>query len=207
VRAGFGIPPHAPVVGTVGRLSEVKRQDVLLKAFARLQLPEVAPHLIIVGDGPLKDDLQQLAVALGVEDRVHFAGYQAHPERYLGAMNVFALTSRSEGMPLAILEAGAAGIPVVASRVGGVPELIQDGMTGLMFESGNDVALAARLTELLADPALMRRMGKAALDCVRSGFDLSVMAENYQRHYVDLLSEHRERRPVSKDTTRSYSVA
>ncbi|HVW38501.1 MAG TPA: glycosyltransferase, partial [Pirellulales bacterium] len=136
-RQEFGIPPSAPLVGAVGRLAEIKRHDLLIRAFARVRLRLPAARLLLVGDGPERRPLEQLAAKLLPADCVRFAGRQAAPERFLQAMDVMALTSRSEGMPLAVLEAWAAGTPVVATRVGGLPELIADGETGLLVESNN----------------------------------------------------------------------
>src|SRR5262249_8663095 len=101
-RLGFG--PTVPVIGTMGRLSEVKRQDLLLDASPRRRprLPEA--RLLLVGDGPMLSSLRAQAAQLGLEGAIHYAGYQPEPERYLQVMDVFALTSRSEGMPLAVLE-------------------------------------------------------------------------------------------------------
>lgn len=188
LREALGIPPDAPVVGTVGRLAEVKRQDVLLRAFARLR---GACHLVLVGDGPMRPELERLAAELGIGNRVHFAGYQPAPERFFHVMNVFALTSRSEGMPLAVLEAWAAGVPVVASRVGGLPELIEEGVNGVMFEAGDDATLAVHLEQLLRDLEQARVLGAAGQHTVRSRFDVSVMAQRYQQSYLHLLNRDR----------------
>src|SRR6185436_19569109 len=117
----------------------------------------------------------------------HFAGAQANPERFLHVMDVFALTSRSEGMPLSVLEAEAAGLPVVASRVGGLPELIEHGRNGLLFESGDVEALETCLNELLAQPQAATDMGWLAQQRVRERFDVAVMADTYKRHYQRLL--------------------
>jgi sugar transferase (PEP-CTERM/EpsH1 system associated) len=187
LRRKLGIPERAPVIGTIGRLDEIKRQDLLIQAFAKLR--ETAPdaQLVLVGDGPLRETLQSLASELAVGERVHFAGYQAHPEQYLHLMDVFALTSRSEGMPLVMLEAWAAGVPVVASRVGGLPELIDDGQTGILFTSGDREELVRALHCLLASPELAARMGGAGRSQVEREFTLARMAEQYQRSYLELL--------------------
>ena len=145
VRAALGIAPDAPVIGTVGRLAEVKQQGVLIRAFARIIPAFPTARLVLVGDGPLRAELEGLARSLGLGGAVLFAGYQPNPERYLAAMDVFVLPSRAEAMPLVIPEAWAAGRPVVASRVGGIPELIEDGKTGLLVEPGDVDGLAARL--------------------------------------------------------------
>lgn len=186
-REALGIPSDASVVGTVGRLAEVKRQDVLLRAFARLHS---GCHLVLVGDGPMRSELERLAAELGIRGRVHFAGYQSAPERFFHVMNVFALTSRSEGMPLAVLEAWAAGLPVVASRVGGIPELVAEGINGLMFEAGDEASLAIHLNQLLSHPEQALALGASGRHTVRSRFDVSVMAQRYQERYLQLL--HRD---------------
>src|SRR5262249_2513180 len=117
------------------------------------------------------------------------AGYQAQPERFLQVMNVFALTSRSEGMPLAVLEAWAAGVPVVASRVGGLPELIADGQTGLLFPPGDENALARALLAILGNPSLAQRLTQAGSYRVHSQFSLARMAADYQTQYLNLLAQ------------------
>jgi sugar transferase (PEP-CTERM/EpsH1 system associated) len=189
LRASLGIPPGAPVVGTIGRLCEVKTQDVLLRAFVglRKQVPEV--RLVLVGDGPLMGELRGLAANLGLEPCVSFVGYQAQPERFLDLMDVFALTSRSEGMPLSVLEAWAAGVPVVASRVGGLPELIEDGRNGLLFPAGDEAALVEALRRLIVHAPLARQLGETGRLEVEARFSLDRMADDYQRHYFDLLRQ------------------
>jgi sugar transferase (PEP-CTERM/EpsH1 system associated) len=193
VRRWLGLPPEAIVIGTVGRLDEIKRQDLLIRAFGvvRVRFPEV--HLLLVGDGPRRDELRGLAEGLGLIDCVHFAGYQAEPERFLQAMDLFALTSRSEGMPLSILEAWAAGLPVVASRVGGLPELIAQGRTGLLFAPDDETELARALAELIGDPGRAQQIGARGRDRARSQFDVSVMAGRYDGHYRELLANRGRR--------------
>jgi len=190
-RAALGIAADAIVVGTVGRLNEVKRQDRLIRAFARVRETSPTAQLLLVGDGILMADLRKLAVDLKIESSVHFAGYQTEPEKFLGAMDLFALTSRSEGMPLAILEAWAAGVPVVASRVGGVPEMMADGQTGLLFDPEDENALVAAMGRLIANRDLRRAMVEAGRALVIEKYDLRVMAANYERHYRELLTMER----------------
>jgi glycosyltransferase involved in cell wall biosynthesis len=189
IRHTLGIAMDAPVVGTVGRLSEIKSQDLLIRAFAQLHLPNADPHLLVVGDGAQREPLTTLARDLGLDKRIHFAGYQPDPAPFLAAMDIFALTSRSEGMPLAVLEAWAAGLPVVASRVGGMPELIEDGHTGVLFDYPDQGALVSHLQRLLCDRVRAERIGRAGQQLVRERFDVSIMAETYHRHYVELLSQ------------------
>jgi sugar transferase (PEP-CTERM/EpsH1 system associated) len=191
VRQSLGIPAEAPVVGTVGRLNEVKRQDLLIRAFSKIRARKSAAHLIIVGDGPLMQPLRNLATGLGLGECVHLVGYQAHTTPYLRAMDVFALTSRSEGMPQAVLEASIAGLPVVASRVGGLPEVVDDGVSGVLFDPGAENALVDALLRILDDPDLGRRMGDAARLRVESRFDVKRMASDYHRHFLELFSRRR----------------
>jgi glycosyltransferase involved in cell wall biosynthesis len=186
-RRSLGIPARAPVIGTVGRLNEVKRQDLLLRAFAAVKGKMPDAWLLLVGGGPMRDALRGLAADLGVAGAVHFAGYQADPERFLRVMDVFALTSRSEGMPLALLEAWAAGLPVVASAVGGVPALIDEGRTGLLFPSGDAARLTEALGRVLLDGALARRLAEEGRREVVARFGLARMAAAYEGHYRELL--------------------
>ena len=183
----LGIPPGAPLIGTVGRLCEVKRHDLLIRAFRQVHARLADARLLLVGDGPWMGRLHELVAGLGLTDRVHFAGYQPRPERYLQAMDVFALTSQSEGMPLVVLEAWASGVPVVATRVGGLPELVEDGRTGILVDFGDNAALAHALGDLIADPSRARRVGEAGRDRVESRYSLRRMADEYQRHYNELL--------------------
>ena len=188
VRRELGIPQSAPVIGALGRLTEIKRHDLLIRAFARLKLRSPDARLLLVGDGPRRSELEQLAAELLPPDCVHFLGYQSAPGRCLQAMDVLAMSSRSEGMPLAVLEAWAAGVPVAASRVGGVPELIADELTGLLTEFGDVEGLANALERLLSDRTLAQRIRDAAGKRVELHYSLSQMAANYQREYEELLS-------------------
>ncbi|MBV8236523.1 MAG: glycosyltransferase [Acidimicrobiia bacterium] len=191
VRGALGIPPGAPVIGTIGRLNEVKCQDLLIRSFHRVQAQVPDARLLLVGDGPKRADLHALAEELGLSGSVYFAGYQAQPERYLQVMDVFALTSRAEGLPLAILEAWAAGLPVVATRVGGIPQVIDDGRTGLLLEPGDENTLTGTLGRLIADPGYARQLGEAGRRQVEARFDTRRMAGDYQRHYLELLATRR----------------
>jgi glycosyltransferase involved in cell wall biosynthesis len=193
VRQSLGVPADAPLIGTVGRLNEVKRQDVLIRAFARLRQQFVNAHLVLVGDGPARADLEALVAQSNLGAFVHFAGYQPSSGPYLQAMDLFSMTSRSEGTPQAMLEASVIGVPVVASRVGGIPELVQDGRTGILFEFGDEAALAAAWAKLLTDREYARRLADAANQRVRQTFSVARMAGDYHRDFVELLGERRGR--------------
>jgi sugar transferase (PEP-CTERM/EpsH1 system associated) len=189
LRQALGIPGDVPVIGTVARLTEIKRQGVLIRGFAKLraQIPEA--HLLIVGDGPLMDPLRRLTADLALDACVHFTGHQAEPEPYYEVMNVFALTSRSEGMPQTIMEAFAAEVPVVASRVGGIPEMIEDGQSGLLFTAGDENGLADILVTVLRHPELARQLRQAARTRVEDKFHVRRMAADYHDNFRRLLSE------------------
>jgi glycosyltransferase involved in cell wall biosynthesis len=192
-RAECGLPAGVPIVGTIGRLVPVKRQDMLIRSFAGIkrQFPEA--HLVLVGDGPLVAELRALSARLGLSHCIRFTGYQSHPERYLRAMDVFALTSQSEGMPQVIMEAAAAGIPVIATRVGGVPEMIEHGESGLLVAFGDEAALTAGVCNLLANQELAQRLSQAAKASVAAQFDVRRMAADYHRQLSELVS--RKARP------------
>ena len=187
VREGLAIPTGALVVGTVGRLAEVKRQDILIRALGLLTAAHPATRLLIVGDGPERPKLEALAADLGLTDRVRFAGYQPRPEVYLRAMDVFSLTSRSEGFPVSLLEAWRAGAAVAATAVGGIPAVVSDGTDGLLFPPGDPAAAAAAIGRLLGDPALRARLAAAGRTTLADRYSLDRMAAEYECRYRSLL--------------------
>jgi glycosyltransferase involved in cell wall biosynthesis len=188
MRRSLGIPPDARVVGTLGRLDEVKRQDLLVRAAAKL-LPRFHDfHLLLVGDGPCRPSLEAEAVRLGIAEHVRFAGYQPRPETFFSAMDVFALTSRSEGFPVSLLEAWAAGLPAVCSDVGAIPRLLTPGVNGLIFPSGDGAALCDRLTRLLEDLPAAEGLGRAGQAFVAQQYSLERMSAEYSARYQDLIA-------------------
>ncbi len=186
VRELLGVPAGAVVIGTVGRLSEIKRQDLLIRAVAAVNKAGRAAHVLIVGDGPLRRHLADVAKQMGMADKVHFAGYQARPQPFYYAMDIFALTSRSEGMPLAVLEAWAARRPVVASRVGGLPEIISDGNNGILFDSGNESALKEHLLALIDNRSRAIEIARAGRKTVAEKYNLDQTMAAYETHYLKL---------------------
>ncbi len=183
----LGVPADSEIVGSVGRLAEVKRQDVLIRGFSMIARERPRAHLVLVGDGPERSRLQDLAQSLDMSNRVHFAGYQDRPERLVRGMDVFALTSRLEGLPLVILEAWAAGVAVVATPVGGVASLIRDGEDGHLVPVGDAEATGRAIGGLLADPERTRRIGRAGQIRATSEYDAAMMAAAYDRHYREAL--------------------
>lgn len=187
-REEYRIPKAARVIGSVGRLNEVKRQDLLVRAFAKALAEHTDLYLLLVGDGPERHNLELLANQLGICERVRFTGFQKSPERYLAAMDLFALTSRLEGLPLVILEAWAAGLPVISTAVGGVPKVVEDGKSGLLFPSGDEQALLDALRRLLDDQLFAGKLAEEGLAVVRERYSLARMADEYERHYRELMA-------------------
>lgn len=189
LRDQLGIPP-GPVAGTVARLSSEKNIKLFLEsaALARRQVPNA--QFVIVGDGPLREKLIAQAGELGVAGCVHFLGLRFDVPQLLGLMDVFLLTSHIEANPVSVLEAIASGIPVVATRVGSVPETVQDG-AGFLVDPGDAEAIARRLVQLWADPSLLRSMGQAGRELVVRDWSLQAMVEQYQNLIEEIYGQKR----------------
>jgi glycosyltransferase involved in cell wall biosynthesis len=168
-RRALGLGPDQHVVLTIGRLTHMKGQWHLIDAVPDLAARFPGLTVVLLGDGPLRDSLAKRAAALGVVGNVCFPGHRPDARRLLAAADVFVLPPRHEGMPLVALEAMEAGLPVVASRVIGSTEVVDDGVTGALVRPGDPEALAAAIGRLLADTALHRRQGPQAGAGTRSG--------------------------------------
>lgn len=186
-RASLNIPDGAMVVGTVGRLVPVKNQRSLLEAMARLRASGLRTTVLIAGDGPLRPDLESAAAALGLGADVRMLGHCPRVETVLAAMDVFVLPSISEGLSNTILEAMAAGRPVVATHVGGADELVVPGDTGLLVPPGSIDHLAEAIGGLLENDAARRSMGEAARHRAATEFSLASMIERYEALYRRLV--------------------
>jgi glycosyltransferase involved in cell wall biosynthesis len=182
-RAELELPPDQVLVGTVARLDPVKRLDVLLHALE--SLPQV--YTVIVGEGPERAGLLTLSEQLGLTSRVRFAGQQEDIWPWLTASDIFALSSDWEGMSNALLEAMAAGLPVVATAIGGNPDVVMDEVTGLLVPPRDPTSLAEAITRLLDDPDLRHRMGQAGRERVLQHFSVERMVERTQTLYDQLL--------------------
>jgi glycosyltransferase involved in cell wall biosynthesis len=180
-------------VGTIGRLIAQKGVDVLVAAAA--QVARVAPNVrfLIVGDGPLRDDCIRWIESHGLRHRVTLLGERTDVPALLSQMSVFVSASRWEGMPAAVLEALAARRPVVATRVLGSSELIEDGVTGLLVPPDDPAAMSAAILRLLNDSALARSLGKAGRQVVESRYSLKVMAEQVMDVYRQVVTRHVDR--------------
>ncbi len=159
LRRELGCPPGAPLVGSVGRLTPIKRCQDLIAAVARLGRRDVV--CLLVGDGPEAAALAAAVRRAGIGDRVRFLGWREDIPRIIAALSVFVQPSANEGMGRVIVEAMAAGVPVIATRVGGIPSVLPDGECGLLVEPGDVAGLSGAIGKLLADGALAARMGAA----------------------------------------------
>ena len=187
-RLALGLPADARVIGHVGRLVPVKHQALLLAAFARLAPEDPKAHLVLAGDGPLRDDLAADASRRGISSRVHLLGRRDDIPEVLAAMDVFCLCSHSEGLPLAIVEAMAAGLPVVATETAG-RDLVLHGKTGFLTPAGDAAALASRLAAVLTDEPGRRGMGEAGRLLARERYSVEVMAAAYADVFDRLLRD------------------
>ncbi|MGO0123314.1 glycosyltransferase family 4 protein [Desulfothermobacter acidiphilus] len=183
------LPAGVPLVGTVARLVPQKGLFYLLEALA-LTPPEIRPMLLVVGDGPLRQELEEKARVLGLGERVRLVGYQPPEEipSILRSLDIFVLPSLSEGMPLAVLEAMAAGKPVIATRVGGIPEAVLEGETGYLVPPGDSQALALALEKLLRSPDKARSMGAAGRRRAEELFSSRRMAQAVMGVYREALA-------------------
>ncbi|OYT68517.1 MAG: glycosyl transferase, partial [Armatimonadetes bacterium CP1_7O] len=170
-RAAHGVEPNAIVIVHVGRFVALKNHALLLRAFAQLHSKQPL-HLWLVGDGELRPAMEQLTQELGLAERVRFWGLREDVADILNAADIFALPSQHEGNPMALMEAMAAGLPVVASRVGGIPELIAESETGILVEPNAEQSLIQALQSLTANAALRLQMGQAARQRASERFDI-----------------------------------
>lgn len=183
LRRALGVSPRTHLVGTVGRLNWAKDQSSLIRAFRRVheQLPDCA--LVLVGDGSLRSELELCAQREGVAGVVHFLGDRNDVRELLQGLDVFALSSVSEGYSMALLEASATALPIVATDVGGNREIVHDGVTGCIVPARDTEALAQAMLRLLRDPGLAARYGAAARAMVESRGSLEAVAARYAELY------------------------
>jgi len=194
-KAALGLDPSRPVLGTVGRLEPRKRQDHLLVAMRALlaRANGLAPQLLLVGDGPLRGELERQAGLLGIAHCVRFLGEVADVRQALAAMDVFVLPSGEEGMSNALLEAMAAGRAVVATAVGGTGEVVDDGRTGVLVPPGDVTALAGHVLMLLGNEGRRAFLGAAARRAVDERFGVRAMVTSLERLYTERLADRQRR--------------
>jgi glycosyltransferase involved in cell wall biosynthesis len=186
-RAEMGASKETILLGTVGRLAEVKDHLGLIRAMAQLVRTHPQARLAIVGGGPLYEGLHREVARLGLQPFVTLVGERSNVATYLHAFDVFLLSSKSEGMPLALLEALAAGKPVVAMNVGGVGEVLRDGVEGYLVEPGNYADFLTRVRRLIDHPQERDLVGESARDTFLARFHVDRMIASYTNLYEQLL--------------------
>jgi glycosyltransferase involved in cell wall biosynthesis len=186
---GWPCAANARVVGSVGWLTSVKGHPVLLEAFAKAHVNHPDLHLVIIGSGPLREPIITRARSLGVGEVVHLLDVRADIPECLSAMDVFVLPSLNEGMGRALVEAMAAGRPVIASRVGGIPAIVEHRKNGLLVTAGNANALADAIVELLANPSWSRELAEAARKRIDPTFGVAAMVRAVEAVYVEALQD------------------
>ncbi len=193
VRRELGLPDDAIVVGTVARLTWEKALDVLIEAV--FILVKIIPQLrcVIVGDGYLHKELAKCIESFGLQKQVLLTGARLDVPDMMAAFDIFALSSKSEGLPVSILEAMSAGKPIVSTNVGGIPEVITDRNEALLMEPGDPQSLATAISELVADPQLAADLGRRASQLVAEQYSITATVRKLQDLYIGLVRKARRR--------------
>ena len=182
-KSTLGFAPDRLLVGAVGRLQPEKGFDVLIEAARQLYASGLDFDLAIAGDGPLRSDLEQQAAAADPQGRIRFLGWQTNAQPFFEALDLFVLSSRREGLPNVVLEAMALEVPVVATRVAGVPAVVEDGTSGLLVPPDSDSNLASALERPLRDAALRQRLGRNGRQSIEARFSFRARMEKIRDIY------------------------
>ncbi len=201
IREQYGISNTIPLVGVVGRFSQEKGHRYLIEALPKIirEFPEL--KVMLVGEGPLQDEIQQQVEKAGLKSQVIFTGYQSNVQDFYRAIDLLVLPSLSEGMPNVALEAMLFGKPVVATRVGGVPEVVVDGETGILVDAQNSEQLAAAIIRLIKKPAMRRDFGFYGRKQVLDQFNPAKRVMDIIDLYLDLLESKRHCRRKYKSSS------
>ena len=191
VRAELGASPGDVLLGVVGRLSVEKGCLEMMEAFAAVVRAQPAARLVFVGEGALLPALQEKAKAAGLDGRVHFAGYRSRPQPFYEAFDIVVSPSRTEGLPNALLEAMMLERPIVATAVGGTPELVEDGVSALLVEAERPAPLAAAIVRVIADPALARALVDGGTRRVQAEFTFPARMRKEEAFYRRVLARRR----------------
>ena len=189
LRASLGIPTERFTVGWVGRMTAVKQATDVLRAVRLLHDQGVDAALVMVGDGPDRDALEALAGELGIAEATRFVGFQDDVGPWYHAFDALLLPSRSEGTPVSAIETLASGRPVVATRVGGVADVVQDGVDGFLVDFGDVEGAATHLARLAGNPELRARMGAAGQERTLGRYRVERLVDDIDRLYRSLLAE------------------
>jgi glycosyltransferase involved in cell wall biosynthesis len=187
LRAELGVKSDIPLIGIVARLVPIKRHEWFLEAADKVRQRYPECQFLLVGDGERRRELEHLAGQLGLTRQVHFLGWRCDLERIYADLDLVALTSANEGSPVSLIEAMAAGRPVVSTQVGGVADIVEDKVTGLLVPPGDATALAEAITTLLDDSQRRSRMGKTGRERVYPAFDAQRLVRDIDQLYTNLL--------------------
>ncbi len=197
-KAALGLPPHEFLIGAVGRLSPEKGFDLLLRSVRALRDSGHPVRLVVVGEGEDRPRLEALRLELGLREAVEFPGWRSEVRLHYEAMDLFVLSSLREGLPNVLLEAMALEVPCVATRIAGVPKLVEHSASGWLVEPGDGRALTEGILRLMADPELRSRYAGAARRVIEGRYDFARRMARLAREYDELLS-----RPASAPAPRS----
>jgi len=186
----IGLHPSNFVIGSVGTLREVKGYNFLIEATEKVYRIFPKTKLVLVGDGPLRSHLEIKAKKLGIQNSVFFLGYRKDVPRFLSAFDVYICSSLMEGVSIALLEAMAASKPVVATNVGGNPEVVKENITGILVPPENSQVLAEAVVSLLNDEDKRSKMGNAGFQRVKEVFSLNKTVRAYEKIYLDVFCKH-----------------
>ena len=192
-RRELGLPEGALLAGVVARVEPAKDHDTLLHAMASVRDQTAHLHLAVVGDGRQTERLTALANQLGLGDRVHFTGFRTDAAEWIRTFDFSVLSSVKEGLSNTVIESMAAGKPVIATAVGGNPEVIVEGETGFLLPTREPELFGAAIARMVADPARMRELGDASKMRVESLFSVEKMVDNTSNLYLDLIGQSRKR--------------
>lgn len=190
IRTELNLPNDALLVGCLGNIRAAKGYDLLIEAAAQLKQSLPHMHFVIAGQGKggLMERLQQQCDTLGVENSVHFIGFQTDSAEFLSNLDIFLLSSTSEGFSISTIEAMAAGLPVIATRCGGPEEIIDHEQTGLLVNVGFPAALVEGITRLVKQPEFARKIAQQGKAAAKASYDIDVMLDCYEQIYTRLLN-------------------
>lgn len=188
-RQELGLPENSIVLGYTGRIQKVKRIDLLLQAFSQISGAYPQTRLVLVGDGEAKSQLESYAAASGIANKITWTGFRKDIPRILAAMDIYVQTSSNEGLSLSILEAMAAGKPIVATNVGGNSEIIKNEVSGLLIPNGTIDEIVKAISKLLDHPQLREHLSSEGLKLIQKDFSLDSMVGGYRKLYESVISE------------------
>ncbi|WP_045856659.1 glycosyltransferase family 4 protein [Teredinibacter purpureus] len=189
LREALGIHNTDTVFGTISRLDPIKNHTMMIAAFAEVCGQQKNVKLMIVGDGPMRAELESLVAALHLQDNVIFTGFKPNPQAYLAIMDVFLLPSLSEGTSMTLLEAMSYAKPSIATAVGGTPEILEHGVTGLLVDNKDQGALILAMRDICTNEKMAQELGNNARKIYEERFTLAAMITQYERLYESKVSD------------------